>query len=69
MYFQWDNYHLKPYNPVRIMVAFVGPPLRGNVSFVNVIWACQGSSTVPVTLELFNRYRQSKELASHSGVS
>ncbi len=40
MYFQWDNYHFKLHNPVRIMVAFVGPPLRGNVSFANVIRAC-----------------------------
>ena len=47
MYFQWDNYHFKLHNPVRIMVAFVGPPLRGNVRLsVNVIRACEASSTV-----------------------
>ena len=36
------------------MVAFVGPPLRGNVRFANVIRACEASSTVSVTLRLFN---------------
>ncbi len=66
MYFQWDNYHFKLHNPVRIMVAFVGPPLRGNVSLsVNVIRACWACNTVPVTLELFNCKRQSRGLASH----
>ena len=45
MYSQWDNYHFKLHNPVRIMVAFVGPPLRGNVSFANVMRACEARST------------------------
>ena len=34
-----------------------------------VIRACWACNTVPVTLELFNHKRQSRELATHSGVS
>jgi len=61
MYFQWDNYHLKLGNPVRIMVCSFEPPLRGNVRYAcgtlrerPVIKAFSTCNTVPVTLELFN---------------
>jgi hypothetical protein len=34
LHFQWDNYHSKSHNPVRIMVRSEEPPFRGNVSHV-----------------------------------
>ena len=69
MHFRWDNYRLKLPNPVRIMVRSIEPPFRGNVSFANVLRAFWTCNTVSVTLKLFNCRWQSKELATHSGVS
>jgi hypothetical protein len=61
MHFRQDSYHLKPCNPVRIMFALVEPPLRGNVRFANVMRACWASSTVSVTLKLFNHASTEQE--------